>query len=124
MYVSSNFATGRLLAVALAIILWGLGIPVLQAKAEKKDHHAQEMQKGCQTCPVDPKAVAKEKKEAEHAQHEAAEACERRQKEIAHAQHEAEEAQERAAAKQQEVAELGGGMCTQTEAATEEPAQP
>ena len=96
MYVSSKLATGRLLAIALAIILWGWGIPVQQAKAEKKDHTAQEVQKGCQTCPVDPKEVAKQKKEEEHAQHEAAEACQRRQKQIAHAQHEAEEAQARA----------------------------
>src|SRR5213596_1284132 len=123
MYVS-KLATGRLLAVALAIILWGWGIPVQQAKAEKKNHTSQEMQKGCQTCPVDPKVIAKQKKEEEHAQHEAAEACQRRQKEIAHAQHEAEEAQARAAEKQQEVAELGGGMCTSTEAASEEKTQP
>lgn len=124
MYVSSKLATGRLLAIALAIILWSLVIPAQKANAEKKNHTSQDVQKGCQTCPVDPKVIAKQKKAEEHAQHEAAEACQRRQKEIAHAQHEAEEAQARAAEKQQAVAELGGGMCKSTETASEEKTQP
>src|SRR5690242_19879668 len=34
-------------------------------------------------CPVDPKEVAKAKKEADHAAHEAAEACHRQQREAA-----------------------------------------
>ena len=55
------------------------------------------VQTGC--CPVDPKKVAKAEKEALHAQHEAAEACERQQKAIAKAQHELEEARERQQAK-------------------------
>jgi len=45
---------------------------------------------GC--CPVDPKEVKKSQKEAEHAQHEAAEACKQQQKAAAHAQHEIDEA--------------------------------
>jgi hypothetical protein len=42
-------------------------------------------------CPVDPKEVRKAQKEAEHAAHEAAEACERQQKAAAKAQHEIDE---------------------------------
>ena len=45
---------------------------------------------GC--CPVDPKEVRKLEKEAEHAQHEAAEACKKQQRAAAHAQHEIDEA--------------------------------
>ena len=45
---------------------------------------------GC--CPVDPKEVRKLEKEAEHAQHEAAEACKQQHKAAAHAQHEIDEA--------------------------------
>jgi len=59
MYVS-KLATGRLLAVALAIILWGWGIPVQQAKAEKTNHTSQEMQKGSQSCPVHRKVLAEQ----------------------------------------------------------------
>jgi hypothetical protein len=42
-------------------------------------------------CPVDPKQISKAEKEALHAQHEAAEACQRQQKAIAKAQHELDE---------------------------------
>jgi hypothetical protein len=47
------------------------------------------VQTGC--CPVDPKDVSKAQKEALHAQHEAAEACQKQQKAIAKAQHELDE---------------------------------
>ena len=47
------------------------------------------VQTGC--CPVDPKEVSKLRKEALHAQHEAAEACKKQQKAIAKAQHELDE---------------------------------
>ena len=47
------------------------------------------VQTGC--CPVDPKDVSKAQKEALHAQHEAAEACQKQQKAIAKAQHEIDE---------------------------------
>ena len=42
-------------------------------------------------CPVDPKEVRRAQKEAEHAAHEAAEACRRQQKAAAKAQHELDE---------------------------------
>jgi len=51
-----------------------------------KDHCEAPVQTGC--CPVDPKEVSKLRKEALHAQHEAAEACQKQQKAIAKAQHE------------------------------------
>ena len=44
---------------------------------------------------VDPKEVKRLQKEAEHAQHEAAEACQRQQKAAARAQHEIDEAADR-----------------------------
>ena len=55
-------------------------------------------------CPIDPKQVAKDQKAADHAAHEAAEACKRHEKEVekqqakldaaaAHAQHEIDEKQ-------------------------------
>jgi len=48
---------------------------------------------GC--CPVDPKEVKKSQKEAEHAQHEAAEACKRQQEAAKRAQRRIDEAAER-----------------------------
>jgi hypothetical protein len=132
MYVSSNPAIGRVLAVALVVALAGFGIPALHASAAQA---TQTMPTDCaqpQPCPTDPhaqheaqeaqeRAAAKQQKEAEHAQHEAAEACERQQKKYAHAQHEAEEAQERAAAKQAIVKDLESGQCQSTAKETTQP---
>ena len=67
-------------------------------------------------CPVDPKEVRKAQKEAEHAAHEAAEACRRQQRAAEKAQHEIDEefaeqqakiekANEKLAARNQEFAE-------------------
>jgi hypothetical protein len=96
MWFSSRLATGLVVVVALALTLWGFGVPALQARA---------LQTSCptQTCPVDPKEVrhaqheaeearARAQKEAEHARHEAAEARARAQKIAEHEQHEAAEA--------------------------------
>jgi hypothetical protein len=91
---SYRFIPGRVVAVALAIILLGYGVPVTPARAAQKICAEQQTQ----ACGIDP-----------HAQHEADEARERalakQQKEAAHAQHEAEEARERALARQQKEAE-------------------
>src|SRR5437868_2472436 len=127
MYVSSRLATGRVFAVALAIILWGLGVPALKAAAAQQSCPPEQTQ----ACPVDPhaqheaeeakeRALAKQQKEAEHAQHEAAEACARQQKKAEHAQHEAEEARDRAAAKEAMARELSGNMCKSGEPVAEE----
>src|SRR4029434_6160050 len=112
MYLLSKLSTSRMLAVALAVTLWGLGSPALQA-----------MQQGCcpapvvrekptvqccpapvlrekpsvppaaACCPIDPKEVRKAEKAAEHAAHEAAEACRRQQKEVAKQQAKIDKAQ-------------------------------
>jgi len=145
MYVSSRLATGRVFAVALAIILWGLGVPALKAAAAQQSCPPEQTQ----ACPVDPhaqheaeeakeralakqqkeaehaqheaeEAKAREQKEAEHAQHEAAEACARQQKKAEHAQHEAEEARDRAAAKEATARGLSGNMCKSGEPVAEE----
>ena len=127
MYVSSRLATGRVFAVALAIILWGLGVPALKAAAAQQSCPPEQTQ----ACPVDPhaqheaeeakeRALAKQQKEAEHAQHEAAEACARQQKKAEHAQHEAEEARDRAAAKEATARGLSGNMCKSGEPVAEE----
>jgi cell division protein FtsN len=105
---------GRVLAVALAIALLGFGVPALHAKDKAPQQVCSstvtqsctpvQVQPSCATCPVDPKKIheeeearqkaeAKAEKEAEHAQHEAAEECERNQKKAAHLQHEAAEKQ-------------------------------
>jgi hypothetical protein len=110
MYVSSKLATGRWLAVVLAVTLVFFGMAV--------QTRAQEL-----CCPVDPKAqheaekdaakaAEKARKEAEHAQHEAAEDCERAQKKLADAREEVEEQREELAEAQAELDELSGGyMC-------------
>jgi hypothetical protein len=135
MYVSSKFAIGRVLAVAIAIALCSFGSSTLQAKTAQNNCAAV----ATQACVVDPhaqheaeearqraqakaekearhaqheaeEARAREQKEAEHAQHEAAEECARLQKAYAHALHEAEEAKQEAMAKQAKVDELAS-MC-------------
>ena len=108
MYISSKLATGRVLVFALAIALWGLGVPTLQARGAQ-GCPAQETQ----SCPVDP-----------HAQHEAAEACERRQKAYLHAQHEAQEAQERAIHKLEKANALAVNTCLASETHAEAQPQP
>src|SRR5437867_11133793 len=130
MYISSELATGRVLAFGLGITLWGLGVPNLQARGAQKGCPAQETQ-----CPVDPhaqheaeearqRALAKQQKEAEHAQHEAAEACERRQNAYSHAQHEAQEAQERATHKLEKANALAVNTCKASETVAEAQPQP
>ena len=130
MYISSELATGRVLAFGLGITLWGLGVPTLQARGAQKGCTAQETQ-----CPVDPhaqheaeearqRALAKQQKEAEHAQHEAAEACERRQNAYSHAQHEAQEAQERATHKLEKANALAVNTCKASETVAEAQPQP
>lgn len=144
MYVSSKLATGRVLMVALAVALWGLGGPALQARGARQSCPG--------TCPVDPhaqheadedreralareqkeadhaqheadEALAKEQKEAEHAQHEAAEDCERQQKAYSKAQQEAADAQARADDKLAKATELGG-MCKAIEPVAEVQPEP
>jgi hypothetical protein len=112
------YARSKALTVALVVTLWGYGATVLQAKDHSQScqkpsgcpapvlqtphvessccplptvqsHCGPPVQCGC--CPVDPKEVSKAEKEALHAQHEAAEACKKRQAAIAKAQHELEE---------------------------------
>jgi hypothetical protein len=115
------YVWSKALAVALVVALWGYGATALQAKDHKdqscqkaeggcpspqlqkpapieesccpmptvQSHCGPPMQTGC--CPVDPEDVSKAQKDALHAQHEAAEACQKRQKAIAKAQHELDE---------------------------------
>jgi hypothetical protein len=114
------YVWSKALAVALVVTLWGYGATALQAKDHKdkscappqgcpapqlqkpapieesccpmptvQSHCEAPQQTGC--CPVDPKEVSKAQKDALHAQHEAAEACQKRQKAIAKAQHELDE---------------------------------
>jgi septin family protein len=113
------YVWSKALAVALVVTLCGYGATALQAKDHKdqscpkpqgcpapvlqapkvessccpmptvQSHCGPPVQTGC--CPVDPKDVSKAEKEALHAQHEAAEACKKRQEAIAKAQHELEE---------------------------------
>ena len=115
------YVWSKTLAVALVVALWGYGATALQAKDHKdqscpkpqgicpapvlqrpapiestccampsvRTHCEAPVQTGC--CPVDPKEVSKAQKEALHAQHEAAEACQKQQKAIAKAQHELDE---------------------------------
>src|SRR5258705_238593 len=103
MNLSSRLATWQVLAVALLITLGGFGSPVLQAK----EQGSKQQQKGCTAtlrekptlppeetcCPVDPKEVHKAQKAADHAQHEAAEACKRQQQAAERAQRKVDEAQ-------------------------------
>jgi hypothetical protein len=119
MYVSSRLGTWQVLAVALVITLGGFGSPALQAEQQKGCQQGQKecpapalqkptvsapccpapvvRQKPAQPpaptcCPVDPKEVRKAEKAAEHAQHEAAEACKRQQEAAANAQRKINEA--------------------------------
>lgn len=109
MHVSSRLTTGKVLAFALVLTLAGFGSPILQAQNGKKSHGcacAEPQAQSCpQTlrekptappaetcCPVDPKEVKKAQKEADHAQHEAAEACRRQQRAAMKAQHKIDEA--------------------------------
>ena len=114
------YVWSKALPVALVVTLWSYGVTALPAK-DHKDQSCPKPQGTCpapvlpkpapiessccpmptvrtcgvpvQTgcCPVDPKEVSKAQKEALHAQHEAAEACQKQQKAIAKAQHELEE---------------------------------
>ena len=102
MYVSSRFATWQVVAIVLLITLAGFGVPGLKAEGHGCQHQstcpapvlekptpppepmccpAPVVQKPTPAeptcCPVDPKEVRKAEKAAEHAQHEAAEACKR-----------------------------------------------
>ena len=115
------YLCSKALAVALVVTLWGYGTTALQAKDHKNQSSCQKpegcpapviqnpvvessccpipkvqehcgcpVQTGC--CPVDnSKNISKAHKEALHAYHEAAEACQKRQKAIAKAQHEIDE---------------------------------
>ena len=90
-------------------------------------------------CPVDPKQVAKDQKAADHAAHEAAEACKRHQKEVekqqakldaaaAHAQHEIDEKQAKIDKRNGEYADanakLDSAQCCPTEAVAETTPEP
>ena len=115
MHVSSRLAACLVFALAILITLGGIGVPNLQAqdtssgascpqpcpqecpkkptcRANVPDCPAPRLQEPCfpppcdTCCPVDPKEVAKAKKSADHAAHEAAEACRHQQKEVAKAQ--------------------------------------
>ena len=122
MYFSSKFVAWRVLAVALALTLWGFGSPALRAEegqgcpqktcpapkpvcpAPKPPEpiccpapvlHCPAACPAEPSCPCDPKEIAKAQKEAEHAQHEAAEACRRQQRAAQKAQERINRAAER-----------------------------
>ena len=114
MHVSSRFAAGLAVALAVLITLGGIRVPTTQAQ----DHSGSQDQSGaycpqpcpqecppkpechvcvpdcqvpriekpcapppCETCcPVDPKEVKRAQRRADHAAHEAAEACRRQQR--------------------------------------------
>ena len=148
MYSSSKVARGTVLALGLALVFWGFGVPAAQARTAQQTCPSQQTQ----AC-VDPhaqheadeareRALAKEQKEAahaqheaeeakdreakenEHAQHEAAEACDRQAKAYDHAKHEADEAQARASDKLDKANSLAGNMCKTTEPLAEVPPPP
>src|SRR5690348_14527640 len=113
MHFSSRLTTQGFLAIGLGVFLGGLGLPVLHAQdCPKKTCPApvvlekpQVPATCCPTvvlekpqlppaetcCPVDPKEVEKSQKDAEHAQHEVAEACRKQQKAIERAQQKLDE---------------------------------
>src|ERR1051326_7909415 len=104
MYVSSRPAAGQVIAIALLLIFGGFGSPVLRAQGHGCPQETKEcpppalrekptVQPAETCCPVDPKEVKKAQKAAEHAQHEAAEACKRQQRAAAKAQRRVDEAQ-------------------------------
>src|SRR5947207_12492799 len=104
MNVLPRLATWQVLAIALLIILGGVGSPVLRAQGpgcqrEQKDcppatlREKPTMPPAQTCCPIDPKDVHKAQKAADHAQHEAAEACKRQQRAAAKAQRKVDEAQ-------------------------------
>ena len=116
MHVSSRFAAWQVFALAILITLGGIGAPSLQAQDQSQgaycppkpsctvtvpDCPVQRLEKPCAPpqcetcCPVDPKEVKKAQKNADHAAHEAAEACRRQQRAAAKANHEIEEAYDR-----------------------------
>jgi hypothetical protein len=122
---------GRVLAIALAVTLLGIGATALHAK----DNASQQVcpstvsqscvvpqAPACTSCPVDPKKLRKEEearqkaeakaaKEAEHAQHEAAEACERNQRHAEHERQKAAEEQAEANEHMSKANELATNMC-------------
>jgi LPXTG-motif cell wall-anchored protein len=152
----SKLTIVRVLAVVLAIALLGFGIPALHAKDKDSQHGYSsscpapkevescpapkkvescapavvQPEPVCNSCPVDPKKVRKAEKEAEHAQHEAAEECERNHKKIAKEQQKAAEEQAEAnehMAKANELATSGpSAMCcpSQQPVAEAQPTQP
>jgi C-terminal processing protease CtpA/Prc len=95
MNVSSKLSTGRLLAVALTVVLWAVRVPVSQASGA---------QQCCPAQTIDTCVNA-------HALHESREACERQQEAYEHALHEAEEAREHAMEKVARANELSKDMC-------------
>jgi hypothetical protein len=125
MYFSSRIATVGILAVACFLVMWGFGSAELQAQHhDSKGCGCQAPEPppcACKpleplpppcSCPapqitrpcvpptegcaiVDPKEVKKLQREAEHAQHEAAEACQRQQEAAARAQKRIDEAADR-----------------------------
>jgi septin family protein len=136
MYLSSKLTTTRAVGVALVVTLLALGVPALQAKHHDegvaqtsqccsapvvREEPAPPPQTCCPApvlekptppqavtcCPVDPKEVKKAQRAAEHAQHEAAEACRRQQKEVAKAQARIDKAQAKA---EHEVAEANAKL--------------
>ena len=112
MHVLSRLTIRQVLAVALFITLTAFGSASLQAQKKSHDQGCGCREKpapqSCpQTlrekptapppvacCPVDPKDVSKAQKDAEHAQHEAAEACKRQQRAAAKAQKKIDQAYE------------------------------
>jgi translation initiation factor IF-2 len=98
MQFSKRLATWQVLAIGLLVFL-GVGLIAVQAQDQCPKQNfcpAPVLEKpqvppADTCCPVDPKEVKRAAKEAEHAQHEAAEACKKQQKAIAKAQHELDE---------------------------------
>jgi cell division protein FtsN len=112
MYLTYRLGTWQLLAAVIFLVLGGFGLPVLHAQGQgcQQQGSLQQgslQQKECPApvvrekptmpaetcCPVDPKEVHKAQKAAEHAQHEAAEACKRQQRAAEKAQRKVDEAQ-------------------------------
>jgi hypothetical protein len=124
MHVSSRFAAGLAVALAVLITLGGIVVPTSQAQDQNSASCPQPCPQACPKppechvcvpdctvprieqpcapppcdtcCPVDPKAVKKAQKEADHAAHEAAEACRKQHQTYEHQQHEVAERIDRA----------------------------
>jgi hypothetical protein len=124
MHVSSRFAAGLAVALAVLITLGGIVVPTSQAQDQNAascpqpcpqacpklpechvcvpDCQVPRIEKPCgpppceTCCPVDPKEVKKAQKQADHAAHEAAEACRRQQRTYQKQQEEVSERIDRA----------------------------